>query len=181
MTTQSRQLVEIPLSKKKLTLMAIGSLIFVVLGILFVTNPGKYTSTIIGSPTIIFIAGIICILFFGLCFFFIVKKLADSSPGLVISDEGILDNSSGISAGAIKWTEIKNISAIKIYRQRLIMLHLKDPQHYLEKQKSSMKRKLMANNYKRYGTPVSISSNGLKISFNELLATLTEKLKAART
>ena len=178
--TTSRQLIEIPLSKKKLTLMVIGSLMFVVLGILFVTNPEKYTSRIMRSPTMIFIAGLASILFFGLCFFFIVKKLGDKSPGLVISDEGILDNSSGVSGGQIKWTEIEDISVIKIARQKLIMLQLKNPQDYIERQTSGFKRKMMKINYKMYGTPLSITSNGLKISFNELLSILMEKLNATR-
>lgn len=174
------QPIEIPLSKKKLTLMVIGSLIFVVLGILFVTNPEKYTSSIMRSPTIIFIAGLASILFFGLCFFFICKKLGDKSPGLVISDEGILDNSSGVSGGQIKWTEINDISVIKIHRQKLIMLQVKNPQDYIERQTSGLKRKMMKINYKMYGTPLSITSNGLEISFDELLSTLTEKLNATR-
>lgn len=174
------QPIEIPLSKKKLTLMVIGSLIFVVLGILFVTSPEKYTSSIMRSPTIIFISGLASILFFGLCFFFILKKLGDKSPGLIITDEGIMDNSSGVSVGQIKWTEIEDISVIKVYRQKLIMLQIKNPQDYIDKQTSSFKRKMMTINYKMYGTPVSLTSNGLKISFNELLSTLTEKLNATQ-
>ena len=174
------QPIEIPLSKKKLTLMVIGSLIFVVLGILFVTSPEKYTSSIMRSPTIIFISGLASILFFGLCFFFILKKLGDKSPGLIISDEGIMDNSSGVSVGQIKWTEIEDISVIKVYRQKLIMLQIKNPQDYIDKQTSSFKRKMMTINYKMYGTPVSLTANGLKISFNELLSTLTEKLNATQ-
>jgi hypothetical protein len=174
------QSIEIPLSKKKLTLMIIGSFIFIVLGILFVASPEKYTSSIMRSPTIIFIAGLASILFFGLCFFFILKKLVDNSPGLVISDEGILDNSSGVSAGQIKWTEIKDISVIEIHRQKLILLQVKNPHDFIDKQISGFKRKLMKMNYKMYGTPLSITSNGLKISFNELLSTLTEKLMASR-
>jgi hypothetical protein len=38
----------------------------------------------------------------------------------------------------------------------------------------------MTINYKRYGTPVSITSNGLKISFDELLSTLKEKLNVTQ-
>jgi len=174
------QPIEIPLSKKKLTLMVIGSLIFVVLGILFVVSPENYTSLIMQSPTIIFISGLASILFFGLCFFFISKKLGDKSPGLVISDEGILDNSSGVSVGQIKWAEIEHISVIKIYRQKMIILQIKNPQEYIDKQTNWFKRKMMTTNYKMYGTPVCITSNGLKISFNELLSTLTEKLNVAQ-
>ena len=113
-------------------------------------------------------------------FFFIAKKLGDNSLGLIISNKGIFDNSSGVSAGQILWSDIENISVIKIHRQRLIMLQVTNPQEYIDKQTSSFKRKIMQLNFKIYGTPLSITSNGLKISFDELLSTLTDKLNAAR-
>ena len=178
--TASEQQIEISLSKKKLTLMVIGSLIFVGLGIVFVINPEKYTSPIMRNPNVIFISGLASILFFSLCFFFIAKKLGDNSLGLIISDKGIFDNSSGLSAGQILWSDIENISIIKIHRQRLIMLQVSNPQEYIDKQTSSFKRKMMELNFKIYGTPLSITSNGLKISFDELLSTLTDKLNASR-
>ena len=176
----SEQQVEISLSKMKLTLMVIGSLLFVVIGILFVINPEKYTTPIMRNPTVIFISGLASILFFSLCFVFIAKKLGDNSLGLIISDKGIFDNSSGLSAGQILWSDIENISVIKIHRQRLIMLQVTNPQEYIDKQTSSFKRKMMQLNFKIYGTPLSITSNGLKISFDELLSTLTDKLNAAQ-
>ena len=176
----SEQQIEISLSKMKLTLMVIGSLLFVVIGILFVINPEKYTTPIMRNPTVIFISGLASILFFSLCFVFIAKKLGDNSLGLIISDKGIFDNSSGLSAGQILWPDIENISVIKIHRQRLIMLQVTNPQEYIDKQTSSFKRKMMQLNFKIYGTPLSITSNGLKISFDELLSTLTDKLNAAQ-
>ena len=176
----SEQQIEISLSKMKLTLMVIGSLLFVVIGILFVINPEKYTIPIMRNPTVIFISGLASILFFSLCFVFIAKKLGDNSLGLIISDKGIFDNSSGLSAGQILWSDIENISVIKIHRQRLIMLQVTNPQEYIDKQTSSFKRKMMQLNFKIYGTPLSITSNGLKISFDELLSTLTDKLNAAQ-
>jgi uncharacterized membrane protein YobD (UPF0266 family) len=179
MTTSGQQ-IEIPISKKKLILMIIGSLIFVGLGVLFVMNPEKYTSPIMRNPTVIFIAGLASILFFGFCFPFIVKKLGDKSPGLIISDQGIFDNSSGVSAGQILWKDIDDILVIKIHRQRMIILQVNNPQDYIEKQTSNFKRKMMTINYKMYGTPLSMTSNGLKISFDELFTTLTNKLKASR-
>ena len=176
----SEQQIEISLSKMKLTLMVIGSLLFVGIGIVFVTNPEKYTTPIMRNPTVIFISGLASILFFSLCFVFIAKKLGDNSLGLIISDKGIFDNSSGLSAGQILWSDIENISVIKIHRQRLIMLQVTNPQEYIDKQTSSFKRKMMQLNFKIYGTPLSITSNGLKISFDELLSTLTDKLNAAQ-
>jgi hypothetical protein len=60
------------------------------------------------------------------------------------------------------------------------MLQVRNPQDYIDKQTSGFKRKMMQMNYKMYGTPLSITSNGLKVSFDELLSTLTDKLEAAR-
>ena len=178
--TIQRQEVIIPISKQKIILITIGALIFVGLGILFVTNPEKYTSPIMRNPSIIFISGVASIFFFGLCTPFIFKKLWDKSPGLIITGHGILDNSSGVSAGQIYWADIKDISVLKIHRQKMIMLHVKNPQDYIDKQTNGFKRKMMTLNYKMYGTPLSITSNGLKISFDELLSTLTEKLESSK-
>ena len=116
----------------------------------------------------------------GLCLFFIVRKLSDNTLGLVISDKEIFDNSSGVSAGQILWSDIEDIMVLEIHRQKMIMLQVKNPQDYIDKQTSSFKRKMMQLNYKMYGTPLSITSNGLNISFDELLSTLTDKLKATR-
>ena len=174
------QVREIPLSRTKLILASFGSLIFVGLGFLFVIKPERFVSPFMRTPALIFIGGLASIIFFGLCLFFITKKLGDNSPGLVISEEGIFDNSSGVSAGQIKWTDIEDISVIEIHRQKLIMLHVTNPQDYIDKQTSGFKRKIMQVNYKMYGTPLSITSNGLKISFSELLSLLTDILKEAR-
>jgi hypothetical protein len=106
--------------------------------------------------------------------------LPDNKPGLIIDQTGLTDNSSGVSAGQVLWSDIEAISVIEIHRQKLIMLKVRNPQEYIDKQTSGFKRKMMQINFKLYGTPLSITSNGLKISFEELLSTLTDKLKQAR-
>ncbi len=177
----SKQPIEIPLSKRKLTFGLIGSLIFVVLGILFVLYPDKFITPIMRSATTIFISGFASILFFGACFIYVVKKLSDNSPGLIISDDGIIDNSSGVSGGQILWNDIEDIRVLEIHRQKLIMLQVKNPQDYIDKQTGAFKRKMMALNYKMYGTPLSITANALKINFEELLSILTNNLKTPVT
>ncbi len=126
------------------------------------------------------IAGYASILFFGLCAIFFIHKLPDNKPELIIDDDGLLDNSSEVAAGEILWQDIEEISVIEIHRQKLIMLQVKNPQDYIDKQASGFKRKLMTMNFKMYGTPLSITTNGLKISFEELLSTLTKKFNALR-
>jgi hypothetical protein len=167
----------IPLSKSKLTLLMLGSIIFVGAGLWFLISPPEIKHPIFGNSTLIFSAGLASIIFFGLMTFFYAKKLPDNKPGLIIGTDGIIDNSSGIAAGLIKWTDLENISVIEIHRQKLIMLFVKNPQDYIDRQTNGFQRKAMQMNYKMYKTPLSITSNGLKCNFSELLELLESNLK----
>lgn len=168
---------EIPLSKSKLILMLSGALAFVAIGLWFVIAPPTIDNSYWGSPVKIAIAGYASIIFFGLCAFYLIRKLPDTKPGLIVDNEGLTDNSSGLSAGHILWSDIVNISVVEIHKQKLIMLHVKNPQDYIDRQTSLFKRKSMELNYKMYGTPLSITSNGLQTSFENLLTVLTDKLQ----
>jgi hypothetical protein len=167
--------IEIQLSKSKLTLLFLGSIMFVGLGAWYVISPPKVNISIFTNPTVVFIVGLVSILFFGLVGFFIFKKLFDKSPGLIITAEGVFDNSSGISAGFVPWTDIVEIKETKVVNQLFINLVVKNPQDYIDRQKSAFKRKSIQINYKSYGTVIGISTNGLKIKYKELKAILDSR------
>lgn len=172
--------IEIPLSKKKLILMLIGSIGFVILGLWFVIEPPIISNSFFGNPAALFVVGIAAVLFFGLCAIYIARKLFDNSPGLVIDNVGLTDNSSGASAGRILWSDIERLSVLQIHRQKLIMLDVKNPHEYIDRQKSGFKKKMMQMNFKMYGTPLSITSNTLQIEFDELLNILEERINSNR-
>ena len=178
MTTEEQR-IEIPISKAKIFLMLIGSLTFVAIGLWLVITPTAFQNSFWGNTAKIEIAGYTSIIFFGLCSFFFIRKLPDYKPGLIIDNTGLTDHSSGVSAGQILWSDIEYISVVEIHRQKLIMIIVKNPQDYIHKH-TGFKRKMMELNFKMYGTPLSITSNGLKISFKELLTTLTNKLNTSR-
>lgn len=178
--TESGQRIEIALSKSKIVLMLLGALTFVAIGLWFVIAPPTIKNSFWNNPTKVSIIGYASIIFFGLCAFFFIRKLPDNKAGIIIDDTGLIDNSSGLSAGHILWSDIENFSVTEIHRQKLIMLHVKNPQHYIDRQKSLFKRKGMELNNKMYGTPISITANELKISFADLLKILTDKLQASR-
>ncbi len=172
--------IEIPLSKQKLILMLTGAIAFVSIGLWFVISPPAIENAYWGNPTKMMIAGYASILFFGLCTFYLIRKLTDSKPGLILDDSGLTDNSSAISVGQILWSDIESISVIEIHKQKLLKIHVKNPHEYSNKQTSGLKRKMMEMNNNMYGTPLSISANSLKISFDDLLKMLTDKLDASR-
>jgi hypothetical protein len=160
--------IEIKLSKLKLVLMFLGSLLFIAGGILFIRNPTEYESFIMRSPIIIFIAGCVGVLFFGITGFFIFTKIIDNHPGLIISNEGITENVMYVSAGFIRWDDVIKIEKKKIVNQTFISIIVRNPNEYIEKQKSAFSRKIMRENYKKFGTPIGISVNGLKSNYDNV-------------
>lgn len=173
--TQNEQ-IEIALSKKKMTLTVLGSIIFVALGLWFLIKPPKINNPIFGNPTLIFIVGLASVIFFGFVAVTIFRKFSDKKPGLVISRQGIIDNSSGVSAGLIHWTDIQEIKVSQVMNQKFLMFLVRNPQDYLNKETNPLKRNAMKMNFKTYGSPISISSNALQTNFDNLHKLLIEKM-----
>jgi hypothetical protein len=171
-----KEQIEIPLSKTKMTMTFLRSLIFVGLGLWMLTNPPKSNHWLFGNPTLIFIIGLASVIFFGLVAVTMFRKFSDKKPGLTISKQGITDNSSGVSAGLIPWADIQEIKISQVMSQKFLMFIVNNPQDYLDKVTNPLRRNAMKMNYKRYGSPISISSNALKTNFNDLHKLLIEKM-----
>jgi hypothetical protein len=174
--TQTLQRIEIPLSKKKITLILIGAIVFVALGVWFVMEPDTFSKGPLRSPTVVSIVGIVAIVFFGILGFYALRKLPDSKPGLILDETGLTDNSSAVAAGHILWTDIESLSVITIQKQSSIMLHVKDPQAYIDRQTGIFKKKMMQMNYKMYGSPIALNASGLTITFDELYKLISERV-----
>jgi hypothetical protein len=168
--------IEIPLSKTKMILTFLGSLIFVGLGIWFSIDSLKSNHWLFGNPTINFVAGIASVIIFGLVAITIFRKFSDLKPGLTISKQGIIDNSSGVSAGLIPWTDIQEIKISQVMNQKFLMFIVRNPDEYLVKVSNPLKRNAMRMNYKTYGSPISISSNALQTNFDDLNKLLIDKM-----
>lgn len=107
------------------------------------------------------------IIFFGFCGFYYMMKLFDKKPGLVIYDEGIIDNSSAISPGLIKWQDIIDIFITEINNQKFLTFEIKNPDELVSKQRG-LKKILMTINKNYFRSPIHISSSILDCDFQEL-------------
>jgi hypothetical protein len=168
--------IEIPLSKTKLLLTLLGSLLFVALGLWLLINPPESNHWLFGNSTVIIITGLASVIFFGLAAVTIFRKFSDKNPGLTINRQGIIDNSSGASAGLIPWTDIQEIKISQVMNQKFLMFIVSNPEDYLEKVTNPLKRNAMKINYKTYGSPISISSNALQTNFDDLHKLLINKM-----
>jgi hypothetical protein len=167
--------VKIPLSKNKMMLLFLGALIFVFIGVWFTVDPEKFIIRIFRNPDIIRTAGIVSIGFFGTCTVFIFKNLFDKKWGLIINKNGITDNSNATSVGLIKWTDIIGIRVVQEFSQKFIMIDVLNPEDYIELKNNRIGKMAMKVNYNKYGSPISITANSLKISFAELISLIEEQ------
>jgi hypothetical protein len=170
--------IEFTLSKKKIAFLFLGSVAFVAVGILFFLKPETFKVTPFRNNTLsVMITGLLGIFFFGMCAVSIFKKLFDNKPGLIIDSIGLTDNSSGIAAGFIPWTDVSNIIVEQIKGQKIILIVVNNPQHYIDKCSNFVTKKAADINYKIFNTPISISANALSCNFETLHETITYRWK----
>jgi hypothetical protein len=161
----------IELSRNKVLLLLLGSCIFVALGVwLFLMDAETIRREMpLRNPLLIHGVGVAGVVFFSLCAVMAARKMLDKKPGLVLNSSGIIDNSSGVSAGFIPWSEILGAQIFEVMGQRTLIILVKNPEAYVERG-SKLKRVANRANYKMCGSPIAITSNTLKISFPELLS-----------
>tara|TARA_R110002072_G_scaffold302577_1_gene486391 strand:- start:7750 stop:8298 length:549 start_codon:yes stop_codon:yes gene_type:complete len=177
------QKIEIPLSRNKLFLGIIFSILFVIVGIwLFINAEGFDENSIrlLRNPMVIKIIGVTAVLFFGSIGVYGLKKMLDKKVGLVIDSNGITDNSNASSIGLIEWSDIMEIRMQKVMSTKFLIIDVLNPENYIGKAKSNMKAKLMRANMKMYGSPLSITSNTLKYNFDELEKVVQEEFEKSK-
>lgn len=160
----------IALSKSKVLMVIAGSFVFVALGLWMVQKDAAEISAdrIFNSPLFVHGAGIASMVFFGLTGGFGIWKLFDTKPGFVLSTAGLVDNSSGVAAGFIPWSEVTGFSVFTVVNQKTLIVKVRNPAQYVEAG-NPVKRALNRANFKLCGSPIAITSNTLTIGFSELL------------
>lgn len=144
-------------------------------------NPQEYTSAKFRNSTFIFIAGIAGSLFFFIGVVISLMKLISKKPGLIISEEGIVDNTTVFGFGMIEWSDISSIKAYKINSKTFIALKLYKPEKYISRITNPILKKLAKANTKMSGTPINLNPSAIKISSKKLEQLLLEELKKRKS
>lgn len=165
----------IEISKIKIIGLIGLSLIFVLLGIWIAYYAPIVEIEILNNNILRKAIGFLSIIFFGIMGILISKKLFEDKYGMKINDDGIYDNSTSINSGLIKWENIERIEKSKVVNQNFIRVIVNNPNEFIERQTNLLTRKNVETNFKKFGSPIQISTNGLKIGFNELYELITEE------
>lgn len=164
--------IEIYSSKRKSVILLIASIVFVVLGFWLLIEADNLTAWRIKSPIFIRGIGIASIIFFGLGIFVGIKRLIKSEISLIVSSDGLNLNPKKSLIEFLKWSDITGLEEIKIQSTRIIIVKVRNPEYWLDKEASIFRKKLMQFNINNYNSPFNIASAGLDISSDKLIATL---------
>ncbi len=171
--------IEISLNKAKLSKLLIFSIIFLTAGLWMIISDPQTSNPFFNNPIIKGFAAYGGALLGLLGIYFLSRKLIDKKPGLIIDDQGIIDNTTIFKFGLIPWRDISGIYERSIQvsvasKQSFITIALKNPDEYISRETNAIKRKLIQANANSYGSPVHISTNGLKMKSGELIQILHE-------
>lgn len=159
----------IALSRGKLIFLILASFAFIAVGAWMFTLDDAEISRqrTLSNPLLFRGIAIAAALLGALGAIFITRKLFDKRPGLVLSAGGIVDNSSGVAAGLIPWSDIEGFNVAEIRGTKFIVVLVKDPEKYLQRG-NAMQRALHSANARMVGSPVSFSTGTLDMPFAEL-------------
>jgi hypothetical protein len=168
MTNIDQRIIE--LSKAKVFKLLVSGCGLVVLGVLMLQPQPEWSRSHIRliDSVLIPAAGLLTVGFFGLCTVVGVKKLLERKPGLVLDSTGILDNSSGVAAGLIHWSEITGFDIFQVHGERSLVVKVSSPDKYVHRG-GAIRRALNKASLRLCGSPIAITSNSLQIDFDDLL------------
>jgi hypothetical protein len=114
--------------------------------------------------------GIIGLIFFGFCAFFLIKQVFKSKPIIILNSEGFYDYSSALSAKKllISWKDISKIEETSMLNQEFVSVYLKQPEEFLAKLSSFQRKAVQANIRMGFGE-INITLQSAKHCTNEQL------------
>ena len=162
--------IEIPFSKKRLIGSVIITAALVVVGIF-----GLFFSSSLPE----YIWSILLVGFFGFVTVVFTRILIRGHPDIVINREGIKPDAVGI----IMWRDIEEIKILTVSERRhskhnYLLIFIREPQDYIDKNaKNASQRRVMKSYLNSYGTPIRLDAGDYKMSPQEILTLLNDKLE----
>lgn len=142
------------------------TIFFTQLGYHLIKSPGRIICTIIILFSFVMtIFGIIAL----------VRLIKEKFTGFFISSDGLNDISTGNNFGVILWkdvTKIKVLNDLQNPKHKYIVLKVKNPQEYIQRETMDSKKRSMMLKFHYYGSPICFSNRGLECTFEELEETV---------
>ncbi|WP_298424850.1 STM3941 family protein [uncultured Kordia sp.] len=149
-----------------MTLLVIGSLIFIIAGFYIYSTESNLK-----------FIGIIGILFFGLTGVTGIRRLIKPKAALIINSKGITDNSTVTSVGFIPWKDVIGFQPVKVTSNNFLVVQVKNPTTYIDNSKNMLTKQSLKYNYSSFNSPIAIGEVTLPLKLTEVEKILLNALK----
>jgi hypothetical protein len=170
---------EITTSKTKLGGLILVSIAFITIGLWILIVPRTDSVfPIFNNRLIAAIFGTLDVIFFGLFLFVFILQLFGyrlKQGGLKIDINGITDNSKSSAFGFIPWDDFRDVTITKVFNRKILTIIVHNPQKYIDRQGTIVKRKAMETDYKLTGSPINISTGFLNTNVEKLKSVIEER------
>jgi hypothetical protein len=157
--------------KGRMVILCVFCLVFVTLGIFILTVPFQ-------EPLLPRVIGILIIAVFGLCFLYYVNVLINWKPAVIVTEEGITDQSSYIKAGLVRWEEIEAIDLLNFSGQVYLGIFTYDRELIINRS-SGVKKWFNRLNKGLLPSQINIPINNLACSVDELYHAIGQRWEMA--
>jgi hypothetical protein len=172
--------VEVKYHKGKLLLLLTYAIIFIVTGMWLLNFQPDLGDSILSSPIVKSIIGVITILMGLFGCYTIAKRMFSKGPAILIDADGITNYTSAVSYGTIKWDDILEIKETTIRaslfsKHHFVSIIVRNPEEYRSNIQNVFAQKVSLLNRFTDGSLLSITANGLDVKHKDLLTLLNEK------
>jgi hypothetical protein len=162
---------EVPLDRMKLLGQCLGALAFVALGVFLIRVPTR-------QGLLAQIIGGVAVAFFGAVGAAVLFRLLRPGPAIVIDDDGILDDASGVSLGRIRWDQVGEIDEYRVKDQAFLCVMLKDLDAVIARQ-PFWKRRILRANLRMGAAAVNIPQASVAIKLSDLRREMEQRRREA--
>lgn len=157
------------LAKKEKTGLISSLIISAILGIGGIYLAGELNYG--GGRFLVLTLGVFSLLITVFCITALIRLYKEKGVGIYISDEGILDTSTGNTYGTVVWSDVENIvilDDISDLKRKYIVVRVKNPTDYIQREMIKSKRRTLELKLQFYGSPICFSNRALNCTFDEL-------------
>ena len=155
----------------KLLGQCLGALAFVALGVFLIRVPTRHGlwAQFMGA---------VAVAFFGAVGASVLFRLLRPGPAIVIDNDGILDDASGVSLGRIRWDQVGEIDEYRVNDHAFLGIMLKDLDALIARQ-PFWKRRIVRANLRMGAAAVNIPQASLGIKLSDLRREMEQRKREA--
>lgn len=110
----------------------------------------------------------------------IYRMWKDGDDGILISDEGVTDLSTGYNVGVVLWKDVERVKVMNDLEsdRQYLVLQVRDPNRYILSEPTAIKRRSLMLKLYYYGSPICLSVRALNCTFEQLETAVTSRYEA---